>query len=104
MPEKHFVKNLFQNLVHIIKDTAKIVEQDAVYGARIGKVKIKEMQYEQKKLQKLIEIGRRTYFLYKKGEIKDSQLKDLCKQMFMLEKTSKTYHNMVQEYKKNIKL
>ena len=104
MVEKNFVKNLFQNLVHIIKDTAKIVERDAVYGVRIGKVKIKEMQYEQKKLQQLIEIGRKTYFLYKKGEIKDIQLKDLCKQMVVLENSSKTYHRMSQEYKKKIKL
>jgi len=104
MVEKSFVKNIFENLMHIIKDTAKIVEQDAVYGVRIGKAKIKEMQYEQKKLQQLINIGRRTYFLYKKGEIKDLQLKELCKQMAILENSSKTYHRMSQEYKKNIKL
>lgn len=106
MTQKNFVKTLFQNFAQMLKDTAKIVKQDTIYGTQIGKIKIKEIQYEHKKLQKLIEIGRKTYFLYKKGEIQNPQLKELCKQLSMLENNAKVYHRMPvpQETKNKLKL
>ncbi len=104
MVEQNVVKNWLHNVTQILKDTAKIIKQDAIYGTRLGQAKIKEMHFEQKKVQKLVEIGRRTFFLYKKGLITDNQLKYLCNQMFMLEKTSAAYHKMSIDYKKRIKL
>lgn len=104
MTEKSFVKDLIKKLSMVIKDTTKIVKQDAIYGARLGKAKLKELQLEQKKIDKLIEIGRKTYSLYKKGIINDIQLKELCAQLAILETASKTYHTEAESYKNKIKL
>ncbi|MCS7227590.1 MAG: hypothetical protein NZ839_01340, partial [Endomicrobia bacterium] len=65
---------------------------------------IKELKYEQKKLNKLIEIGRKTYKLYKQGLIENKELQQLCNQLAILENAAKVYHTMGEEYKKRIKL
>ncbi len=104
MTQSSVILNLFKKFSSIIKDITKIVQQDAIYGVRLGKTKLKELKIEQKKLQKLIEIGRKTYSLYKKGLITDEQLKILCNQLNLLEINSKKYHTLAQEYKNKIKL
>lgn len=98
------ISNLTKKLSNVVKETLELLKQDAVYGIRLGKAKIKEIKMEQKKLQKLIEIGRKTYFLYKKGLIKNQQLQKICKEMEILEGSAKIYHTMAQEYKDKIKL
>ncbi len=104
MTKNSVINKVLKNFSQTIKDAAKIVQQNIIYGARLGNVKLKELKYEQKKLEKLIEIGRTTYSLYKKGLITDKKLQDLCKQLSMLESTVKTYHTIATEYKKKLKL
>jgi|YNPMSStandDraft_1061717.scaffolds.fasta_scaffold01182_13 DNA-binding XRE family transcriptional regulator len=101
---KNIINEITKKFSSIIKQTTKIIKQDAVYGIRLGKLKIKEMKLEQKKLEKLIEIGRKTYQLYKKGLIKEEELQKLCNQLSILEKSAKEYHTLGEEYLKNIKL
>jgi DNA-binding XRE family transcriptional regulator len=101
-------KNVFKQTIEkfsgIFDEVKKILKQDVVYGTRLGKIKIKELKLEQKKLEKLIEIGRKTYFLYKKGLIDNQELKQLCNQLAILESQAKVYHTTAEEYKKKIKL
>jgi len=101
---KNIVKQTLQKLSNILNEVKEILQQDIVYGVRFGKAKIKELKLEQKKLEKLIEIGRKTYLLYKKGLIDNQELKQLCNQLSILEAQAKVYHTTSQEYKKKIKL
>ena len=101
---KNVIKQILEKFSAMFNETKKILQQDVVYGARLGKIKIKELKLEQKKLEKLIEIGRKTYFLYKKGLIDNQELKQLCNQLSILESQAKIYHSTAQEYKKKIRL
>ncbi|MFN3551243.1 MAG: hypothetical protein ACK4WJ_05505 [Endomicrobiia bacterium] len=101
---ENIIKNFAKKISLILKETTKLLQQDAIYGIRLGKSKLKEVKLEQKKLEKLIEIGRKTYFLYKKGIIKDPELQKLCNQLSILEQTAKQYHTISEEYKKKIKI
>ena len=101
---KNIIKQTLEKFSTVLNETKKILQQDVVYGARLGKIKIKELKLEQKKLEKLIEIGRKTYFLYKKGLIDNQELKQLCNQLSILESQAKIYHSTAQEYKKKIRL
>ncbi len=98
------LKQFTKKVATILKEVKTILKQDAVYGVRLGWTKVKEIKLEQKKLQKLIEIGRKTYQLYKKGLVKNEELQQLCNQLAILESTAKTYHTMAESYKKKIKL
>ena len=101
---KDILKQFTDKVSTVMKEVEDILKQDAVYGVRLGKAKIKEIKLEQKKLEKLIEIGRKTYSLYKKGLLQEQELKDLCNQLAILESTAKTYHTIAQQYKRKIKL
>lgn len=103
MPQ-NMVKQLINKMSQLLKETKKLLQQEAIYGVRLGQVKIKELKMEQKKLEKLIEIGRKTYMLYKQGLIKDKELQQLCNQLAILEQSAKMYHTLGEEYKKKIKL
>ncbi|MCX7940807.1 MAG: hypothetical protein N2555_03440 [Endomicrobia bacterium] len=101
------VVNVFKKFTdkvgNILNEVKTILKQDTVYGIRLGQAKIKEIKLEQKKLQKLIEIGRKAYVLYKKGLLKEQELQKLCNQLEILETAARTYHNMADSYKKKIK-
>ena len=101
---KSILKQITEKFSNMFNEIKKILQQDVVYGTRLGKIKIKELKLEQKKLEKLIEIGRKTYFLYKKGLIDNQELKQLCNQLAILESQAKVYHTTAEEYKKKIKL
>lgn len=101
---KNILQQFLQKMSAIVKETKTILKQDAIYGVRLGKAKIKELKFEQKKLEKIIEIGRKTYQLYKKGLLKEKELLELCNQLAILETSAKTYHTMAEEYKKKIKI
>lgn len=101
---QNMAKQLVNKISQLLKETKKLLQQEAIYGVRLGRVKIKELKLEQKKLDKLIEIGRKTYMLYKQGLIKDKELQHLCNQLTILEQSAKMYHTLAQEYKKKIKL
>ncbi len=45
---KNIINEITKKFSSIIKQTTKIIKQDAVYGIRLGKLKIKEMKLEQK--------------------------------------------------------
>ncbi len=98
---KNIINEITKKFSLIIKQTVNIIKKDAIYGIRIGKIKLKEMKLEQKKLEKLIEIGRKTYQLYKKGLIKEEELQRLCNQLSILEKSAKEYHTLGEEYFKD---
>ncbi len=102
--KENIIKNFAKKISLVLKETTKLLKQDAIYGIRLGRSKLKELKLEQKKLEKLIEIGRKTYFLYKKGIIKDQELQKLCGQLSILEQTAKQYHTVSEEYKRNIKI
>lgn len=101
---ENIIKNFAKKVSLILEETTKLIKQDAIYGVRLGKTKLKEVRLEQEKLEKLIEIGRKTYLLYKKGVIKDPELQKLCNQLSILEATAKQYHTISEEYKKKIKI
>lgn len=103
MPAK-ILKQFTDKVAAIVDEVKSILKQDAIYGVRLGKAKIKEIKLEQKKLEKLIEIGRKAYMLYKKGLLKDEELQQLCNQLAILESTARTYHTLAETYKKKIKL
>lgn len=100
----NILKQFTEKVASVVNEVKSILKQDAIYGVRLGKTKIKEIKLEQKKLEKLIEIGRKTYMLYKKGLLKNEELQQLCNQLAILESTARMYHTMSESYKKKIKL
>lgn len=98
------IKDIINKMSQIVRETTKIISKDTVYGTRLGVAKVKELKYEQKKVSQLIDIGRKVYLLYKKGEELPSEVRELCRQMELLEYKASLYHRMADDYKKKIKL
>ncbi|MDI6642024.1 MAG: hypothetical protein QME68_06925 [Elusimicrobiota bacterium] len=83
-----------------ITEIADVVKEDAIYGIRIGKLKLKELNLERKKAAKVYSIGRRTYALYKQGLVTDGETRELCEQLSKLEAIAKKYHGTAEKLKK----
>lgn len=83
-----------------ISQIADVVKEDAIYGLRIGKLKLKELNLERKKSAKVYAIGRRTYALYKEGQISDKETIELCEQLLKLENLARKYHGTAKKLSK----
>ncbi|MFN3966245.1 MAG: hypothetical protein ACK4JE_00905 [Endomicrobiia bacterium] len=86
-----------------VSDIAEIVKEDAVYGFRIGKLKLKELNLERIKAAKVYAIGRRTYKLYQEGLITDKETIQLCEELSKLEEQARKYHGTAKRLSKEIK-
>ena len=51
-----------------------ILKEDPIYGGRLKNLKSKEMGYERRKFQLIIELGRKTYRLYFQKKITDQNI------------------------------
>jgi hypothetical protein len=92
-----------RQLTKKVSDIAEIVKEDAVYGFRIGKLKLKELNLERAKASKVYAIGRRTYKLYQEGLVTDKETIQLCEQLTKLEEMARKYHGTAKRLAKEIK-
>lgn len=66
-------------------EIGKVVKEDALVGAQMGKHKVKELDLERQKLAKLYELGKKVLALHKKGKLVQEELKDLCEQILKMD-------------------
>jgi len=93
----------FRKVKGRVGEIASIVKEDAVYGFRLGKLKLKELNLERAKASKVYAIGRRTYSLYKQGLVTDRETIELCEQLVRLEEQAKKYHSTAKKISREIK-
>jgi len=60
---------------------AKGLQREAVYGVKIGKLKVEEVALEGKRAKLFQEIGSETFKLVKKNKLKNSKISKLCTQV-----------------------
>ena len=60
---------------------AKGLQQEAVYGVKISKLKVEEMGLESKRAKLFQEIGNETFKLVKTNKLKNSKISNLCAQI-----------------------
>ncbi|PIU83262.1 MAG: hypothetical protein COS68_04960 [Elusimicrobia bacterium CG06_land_8_20_14_3_00_38_11] len=77
-----------------------ILKEDPIYGGRLRNLKSKEMGYERRKFHLIIELGRKTYWLYYQNKITDPGLLYLCKKLRAIDNQSKIYHGTERRVKK----
>lgn len=80
----------FERMLNAFKKRAveigKVVKEDALVGAQMGKHKVKELDMERQKLTKLYELGKKVLALHKKGKLVQTDLKELCEQIVLMDK------------------
>ncbi len=80
----------FEKMLDTFKKKAvaigKVVKEDAMVGAQMGKHKVKELDMERQKLTKLYEVGKKVLALHKKGILAQEELKGPCEQILKMDK------------------
>ena len=86
-----------------VKEVAKIIEKDAVYGTQVGKLRIKILALERDKFNQFREIGKVAYKLFLSKKLKDATLAKQCTQLNNIEKAIKKQHAEITKLKKSFK-
>lgn len=86
-----------------MKEVAKIIEKDAIYGTQIGKIKIKVLALERDRFNNLREIGKTAYKLFLSKKLKDATLTKQCAQLKNIENAIKKQNAEIAKLKKNFK-
>lgn len=86
-----------------ILELAEVVKEDTVYGAKIGKLKLKQMDLESKRMKKLRLLGETVYKLVQKKKIDYPEINEVCKQIFEIEKDIRIYQTEVKKISKKFK-
>jgi len=60
---------------------AKGVQQEAIYGVKIGKLKVEELGLESKKTKLFQQIGAESFKLVKENKLKNNKVSKLCAQV-----------------------
>jgi hypothetical protein len=60
---------------------AKGLQEEALYGVKIGKLKVEELGLESKKAKLFQQIGTETFKLVKGNKLKNSKISKLCAQI-----------------------
>lgn len=81
----------------------KVVKEDALIGAQMGKHKVKELDLERKRLLKFVEIGKKAFALHKKGKLIQKDLAASCEQIDSLEKDISKQKSAFSQQKKKLK-
>ncbi|MBI5555494.1 MAG: hypothetical protein HY920_06570 [Elusimicrobia bacterium] len=84
-------------------EIGKVVKEDALSGAQMGKHKVKELDLERQKLAKLYEVGKKALAWHKKGELAQADLKELCGQIVLMEKEISKQKSAFTVQKKKLK-
>ena len=74
-----------------ILELAEIVKEDTVYGAKIGKLKLKVMDLESKRMKKLRMLGETVYKLVQEENLDDPKVTELYNQILVIEKDIRGY-------------
>lgn len=95
----------FEKMLNAFKKKAveigKVVKEDAMVGAQMGKHKVKELDMERQKLALLYELGKKVLGLHKKGKLVQTELKEFCDKIVLMEKEiSKQKTSFTNEKKK----
>ena len=97
----------FERMLGTLKKRAieigKVVKEDALVGAQMGKHKVKEFDMERQKMTKLYEIGKKALALYKKGKLAQADLKGLCEQVIKMDKEISKQKSAFTTQKKKLK-
>jgi hypothetical protein len=65
---------------------ARGLQQEAIYGVKIGKLRVEEIGLESKKAKLLQQIGSETFKLVKGNKLKNSKISKLCGEVDKVEK------------------
>ena len=95
---------MMKKLSTVVEQTAKVVQQDAVYGAKFGSAKLQELNAEQRKLRAVYSAGLRAYALFQKGMIADSQLRTICGEIQQLDTDIRKYQGMAKNFAKRLRI
>jgi len=95
---------MFRKLSTAVEQAAKVVQQDAVYGAKFGSAKVQELNAEQRRIRAVYNAGLRAYELFRKGMITDSQLRAICSEISALETDIRKYQSMAKNFARHLKL
>ncbi len=60
---------------------AKGLQEDAIYGVKIGRLKVEELGLESRKVKLFQEIGTEAFRLVKANKLKNSKISKLCAQV-----------------------
>jgi hypothetical protein len=97
----------FEKMLDTLKKRAmeigKVVKEDALVGAQMGKHKVKELDMERQKMAKLYEIGKKALALYKKGKLAQADLKGLCEQVTKMDQEISKQKSAFTAQKKKLK-
>jgi len=68
---------------------AKGLQEDALYGVKIGKLKVEELGLESKKAKLFQQVGSEAFKLVKDNRLKNDKISKLCTQIDAIEKEIK---------------
>ncbi|MFH1238565.1 MAG: hypothetical protein V1653_00465 [bacterium] len=85
-----------------VKEIAMALKEDAIYGAQIGNLGIKNLGLERDRLLKLKKIAEMTYKLVRTGKIKNVALAKECAELETIEKTIKKQKAQISQISKKI--
>lgn len=80
----------------------KGLQQEALYGVKISKLKVEEMGLESKKAKLLQEIGNETFKLVKANKLKNSKISKVCAQVDKINREIKKKKAISSSLKKKI--
>jgi len=80
----------------------KGLQQEALYGVKISKLKVEEMGLESKKAKLLQEIGNETFKLVKANKLKNSKISKMCAQVDRINREIKKKKASFSSLKKKI--
>ncbi|MCK4533803.1 hypothetical protein KAU39_08460 [bacterium] len=86
-----------------ILELAEVVKEDTIYGAKIGKLKLKVMDLESKRMKKLRTLGETVYKLVQEEKLQDSRVNDLCQQLLAIEENIRKYQEEIKVTGKKFK-
>jgi len=81
------LKAIFDNIKKKALEISKVVGEDAVIGAQMGKHKVQELDLERQKLMKTMSLGTKALSLYKKGKLVQKDLNAICEQIIAMDKS-----------------
>ena len=80
------MKAMLENIKKKAIEISKVVKEDAVIGAQMGKHKVQELDLERKKMMKTMALGNKALTLYKKGKLVQKDLNAISEQIIIMEK------------------
>lgn len=86
-----------------MKEVARVIEKDTIYGAQIGKLKLQILGLEKDKNNKLKEVGKTAYKLVCSGKLKEVSVTKQCSEIKNLEKTIKRQKAEITQLMQKIK-